>query len=163
MKILHTVESYNPAVSGMQEVVNQISERLVAMGHEVTVATKRVAERTYDELNGVKIIEFDVDGNFVRGLKGEVTNYEQFLLDSKFDVVTNFAAQQWATDIALPILDLVHGVKVFVPTGFSALYQSDYSSYFNLMKVWLTNYDINLFLSDDYRDVNFAKDNGIEN
>ncbi|MFH1005826.1 MAG: hypothetical protein V1781_10125 [Bacteroidota bacterium] len=39
MKILHTVESYYPSVGGMQEVVKQISEQLVKMGHSVTVAT----------------------------------------------------------------------------------------------------------------------------
>lgn len=162
MKILHTVESYNPAVNGMQEVVNQISERLVKMGHEVTIATRRIPERTFKELNGVKIIEFDVDGNFVRGMKGEVNRYQKFLLDSNFDIVTNFAAQQWATDISLPILERMKGVKVFVPTGFSGFYQPEFKNYFELMKEWLHKYDMNLFLSDDYRDVNFAKDNGVE-
>ena len=39
MKILHTVEYYAPSVGGAQEVVRQISERMVQRGHQVTVAT----------------------------------------------------------------------------------------------------------------------------
>ena len=45
MKILHTVESYLPARHGMSEVVRQVSERLVAKGHEVTVATSTPSAR----------------------------------------------------------------------------------------------------------------------
>jgi len=40
MKILHTVESYTPSINGMQQVVKQLSERLVLLGHDVTVATR---------------------------------------------------------------------------------------------------------------------------
>jgi glycogen synthase len=43
MKILHLVESYLPARNGMQEVVTQLSTRLVEKGHQVTVVT------SYDE------------------------------------------------------------------------------------------------------------------
>ena len=44
MKILHTVEFYHPSVGGMQEVVKQLSERLVRLGHNVTVATSQLKE-----------------------------------------------------------------------------------------------------------------------
>ena len=71
MKILHTVEFYHPSVGGMQEVVRQISERLVALGHQVTVATTALPERTEKEINGVKIVEFKISGNAVRGMSGE--------------------------------------------------------------------------------------------
>lgn len=36
MKILHTVEFYEPSVGGAQEVIKQISLQLVKRGHEVT-------------------------------------------------------------------------------------------------------------------------------
>src|SRR6266567_1231523 len=101
MKILHTVEFYSPSVGGMQEVVKQLSERLVELGHDVTVATTKLSERKEKIINGVKISEFDVSGNLVRGLKGDIEKYENFLIESDFDVVVNFAAQQWATDISL--------------------------------------------------------------
>lgn len=162
MKILHTVETYNPIVSGMQEVVKQISERLAANGHEVYVATRKVPERGSKNINGVEIVDFNISGNFVRGLTGDVEKYKEFLLTNKFDVITNFAAQQWATDIMLPVLDQIDAVKVFVPTGFSGFYEPSYTTYFELMKNWIHKYDMNFFLSDNYRDVNFAKDNGVE-
>jgi glycosyltransferase involved in cell wall biosynthesis len=162
MKILHTVEFYHPLVGGMQEVVKQLSERLVGMGHDVTIATTKLFDRKEDNINGVNIVEFNISGNAVWGLKGEVERYERFLKESNFDIVANFAAQQWATDVALPILSKIKAKKVFVPTGFSGLYVPEYKEYFEKMKGWMKEYDMNVFLSDDYRDVNFAKENGVK-
>ena len=161
MKILHTVESYYPALGGMQEVVKQISERLVKMGHEVTIATSFNKDRKVDEIHGVKIRSFKISGNLVNGLLGDVEAYINFLTNSHFDIVTNFAAQQWATDIALENLNNIKGKKIFVPTGFSGFYLDQYQSYFHKMKEWMKNYDMNIFLSDDYRDINFARKNNI--
>ena len=162
MKILHTVEFYHPSIGGMQEVVKQLSERLVLLGHDVTVATTKISERKESCIKGVKISEFSISGSFVRGLKGDIKKYEKFLIESDFDVIVNFAAQQWATDIALSVLDKIKAKKIFVPTGFSGLYAPEYVEYFKKMKTWMKQYDMNIFLSDDYRDVNFARENGIE-
>ena len=157
MNILHTVESYIPAHNGMAEVVRQISERLVRRGHRIVVATSRDPQRRNTEINGVQIEEFAISGNRVHGIRGESERYWQFLLDSSFDVVVNFAAQQWATDLALPVLTRIRGKKVFVPTGFSALYSHDYSEYYQCMKDWMHGYDMNVFHSLDYRDTVFAR------
>ena len=137
MKILHTVETYFPDTGGMVEVVKQISERLVRLGHQVTVATSKNLQRKKKMINGVHIVEFDITGNLVMGLKGEVKKYGEFLLNSKFDIITNFAAQQWATDIMLPLLDQIKAKKVNVPTGFSGLYLPRYKEYFENMKKWM--------------------------
>src|SRR5581483_11017062 len=99
MNILHTVEFYWPSTGGSQEVVRQLSERMAAMGHSVTVATTRLPARASTTINGVRIEEFDIEGNAVRGLRGEVDRYKRFLLESKFDVVMNYAAQEWAADL----------------------------------------------------------------
>lgn len=163
MRILHTVEFYPPSIGGMQEVVRQLSERLVLRGHDVTVATARIPERAASSQNGVNIREFEISGNLVNGLKGEVERYEDFLLSSDFDIITNFAAQQWATDVMLPLLDRIDAKKVFVPTGFSRLYAREYEDYFASMKTWLKKYDVNVFLSDSYRDIDFARRNGATN
>lgn len=163
MKILHAVEQYHPSVGGMQEVVRQLSERLVSLGHEVTVATTRLTERSVHELNGVRIVEFSVSGNFASGMSGEIETYREFVIDGDFDVITNFAAQQWTTDALLPLLPRLKGVKVFVPTGFSGLYDPRYRDYFTQMKFWLRQYDMNVFLSEVYRDIQFARDSGVEN
>jgi len=163
MKILHTVESYYPSIGGMQEVVKQLSERLFKLGHQVTVATRKNPERDSDIINGVQIKEFDISGNFTIGMTGEIEDYKKFLLNSDFDIITNFAAQQWATDIALPILDNIKAKKLNVPTGFSGLYKEEYALYFENMKHWMRSYDANIFLSNNYRDINFARENGIKN
>src|SRR4030095_5092779 len=55
LRILHTVQLYHPHVGGREEVVKQISERLVQRGHHVTVATGFDANRNSSPLNGVEI------------------------------------------------------------------------------------------------------------
>jgi len=163
VKILHTVEFYHPSTGGMQEVVKQLSERLAEMGHDITVATTSLPERKKSILNGVKIAGFSITGNTVRGLSGETEKYTDFLLNGDFDIITNFAAQQWATDIALPILDQINAKKVFVPTGFSGLYLPEYKNYFEKMRSWMKKYDMNIFLSNSYRDIDLARENGTDN
>jgi glycosyltransferase involved in cell wall biosynthesis len=163
MKILHVVESYDPLHHGMQQVVKQLSERLVILNHQVTVATSYHRNRTLFNINGVKIESFKIAGNAVIGYQGadkEIERYIEFVISNEFDIVTIFAAQQWSCDILLPILSEIPSKKVFVPTGFSQLYNSKYSQYFINMKDWLKSFDKLIFLSNNYRDINFAKEIG---
>lgn len=162
MKILHTVQNYAPSKGGMQEVVRQLSERLVQKGHHVTVATSAHAQRTFTRLNGVDIQSFNIQGNSVQGIQGDQEAYVNFVKNGEYDVVANFAAQQWATDILLPHLKEIKARKVFIPTGFSALYDPSYTGYFEQMKQWLRHYDANVFLSNRYRDIDFARECGVE-
>ncbi|MCC6600856.1 MAG: glycosyltransferase family 4 protein, partial [Crocinitomicaceae bacterium] len=163
LKIIHAVESYYPSVGGMQEVVKQLSERLAGIGHEVTVVTRRIPNRNFSSLNGVVIREFDISGNMVSGYTGNIAEYEHFLLNEtgEADVISFFAAQQWASDLALPLLKKISAKKVNVPTGYSGLFVPEFKEYFEKMKVWMREYDANVFLSDNYRDIHFARENGI--
>ena len=163
MKILHTVENYFPSIGGMQTVVQKLSEYLVEFGHEVTVAAAYRPDRTEDILNGVRIKSFQISGNDVTGMRGDVQAYQDFLLGSDFDVVTNFASQQWATDCMLPLLNQIRGKKVFVPTGFSKLKHPAYQAYFHKMATWLNEYDLNVFTSEKYQDFEFARSLGMQN
>lgn len=163
MKILHVVESYDPMLHGMQQVVKQLSERLVELGHTVTVATSYHNKRTIFNLNGVQIESFKIAGNAVNGYEstdGEINRYIDFVKSPRFDIVTIFAAHQWSCDILLPILNEIPSKKVFVPTGFSQLYNKKYSNYFVGMRSWLKEFDKLIFLSNDYRDINFAREYG---
>jgi glycosyltransferase involved in cell wall biosynthesis len=109
----------------------------------------------------VRVIGFDVSGNRVRGFGfGDVEKYRKFLTESNFEIVVNFAAQQWATDLALPLLKKIKAKKVFVPTGFSNLYENSYKGYFEELKKQIFDYDACVFLSDDYRDILFARELG---
>lgn len=157
MKILHTVESYLPARHGMAEVVRQLSERLVARGHQVTVATSRDPARTTETIAGVRVRDFAVGGKAALGIWGEQRAYQHYLLNCDADVIVNFAAQQWATDLTLPLLKQLKPRKVFVPTGFSALGDPLFQNYFSSMGEHMRSYDACVFLSDSYRDIEFAR------
>lgn len=161
MRIFHCVESYFPAIGGIQEVVKQLSERLVKLGHDVTVLTRHHPERKSNELNGVKIISFKIEGNPKTPEAEADKEYVKFLRTSSCDVITFFAAQQWATDLALPLLKELKAKKVSVPTGYSGLYWPEFKQYFEDMKRWIHGYDMNVYLSNDYRDINFARENNI--
>jgi glycosyltransferase involved in cell wall biosynthesis len=161
MRILHTVEFYPPSVGGAQEVVRQISERLARRGHEVTVATTKLASRGARLRNGVRIEEFEVSGSEVRGLAGDVDDYRRFVLEGAFDVVMNYAAQQWATDALFPILDRIPCVKILVPCGFSGLHQRAYRRYYARMPLVLNRYDHVVSPSATYRDTEFCRRAGV--
>jgi hypothetical protein len=49
--------------------VRQVSRRLAAAGHDVTVATTAIARRTETVIDGVRIASFNVSGNAGRGLR----------------------------------------------------------------------------------------------
>ncbi len=146
----------------MSEVVRQVSERLVAKGHDVTVLTGTHPQRGTDPIAGVRVVSFPVFGKSAVGVYGDVQGYQRFLLESDADVIVNFAAQQWATDLIFPLLPALKAKKVFVPTGFSALGDPTFASYFEKMGEWMRLYDACVFLSDDYRDINFARKAGVE-
>jgi L-malate glycosyltransferase len=157
MNILHTVEWYWPSVGGAQEVVRQISERLVKRGHSVTVATTRMESRPEGPVNGVQVREFAVSGNEVSGFRGEVSRYQDFLLGGQFDVMMNYAAQQWSTDLVYPLLDRMACRKLLAPCGFSGLYDKKYGQYFQALPYRLGRYDHLVFHSGTYRDIEFAR------
>ncbi|MBS1942219.1 MAG: glycosyltransferase family 4 protein [Bacteroidetes bacterium] len=163
LRIAHCVESYAPALGGMPEVVKQLSERMAAMGHQVMVLTSNHPQRMAGKLNGVVIQGFDITGNAVDGIQGDSSSYLLALRTGGFDVVTFFAAQQWATDAALPHLAQVPAKKIFVPTGFSALHDPRWASYFAQMPGHMKRMDLNVVLSSTYQDARFAQAHGVTN
>jgi len=163
LKILHTVEFYAPSTGGSQEVVKQISERMAAIGHDVTIATTKDKNRKFKSLNGVKIEEFDIYGNQVIGMHGDIEKYKQFLTKNNFDVIMNYAAQQWATDVMFEVIDNVKAKKVVVPCGYSALHNPDFENYFKTLPSILKKYDKSIYLTKHYQDYIFAKKNHVKN
>ncbi|CAM3601442.1 glycosyltransferase family 4 protein [Thalassospira profundimaris] len=161
MRLLFCCEFYYPSVGGVQEVMRQIAERLVLRGHDVTVATTRLAERNVDEYNGVKIVQFGVTGNLVRGMEGEVELYRQFVRTFECDAILIKAAQQWTFDALWPVLDAKQARKVFIPCGFSGLFEPSYSSYFDKIPDVLRKFDHLIFYTEKYRDVDFARRHNI--
>ena len=163
MKLLLCCEFYYPSVGGVQEVMKQIAERLVEMGHDVTIATTALPNRDFSTLNGVKIAQFAVSGNLVRGMQGEVERYREFVQTFDCDAILIKAAQQWTFDALWPILPSIHARKVFIPCGFISLYELPYQKYFQQLPDILRQFDSLIFYSNDYRDINFAREHQIPN
>lgn len=162
MRLLFCCEFYFPSVGGVQEVMRQLAERMVQRGHEVTVATTRLAERDFTEYNGVRIAEFGVSGNAVRGIEGEVERYREFVAGFDGDAILIKAAQQWTFDGLWPVLDEIRVRKVFIPCGFSGLYEPTYEQYFRDLPDILRRFDHLIFYAERYRDIDFARLHGLE-
>ncbi|MES2209894.1 MAG: glycosyltransferase family 4 protein [Chloroflexota bacterium] len=143
--------------------MRQLAERFVERGHSVTVATSALAERTARSLNGVTIAEFGVSGSLARGLQGDVDAYREFVLRGEFDILMIKAAQQWTFDALWPVLGRIAPPKVFIPCGFSGLYDPAYSEYFREMPQVLRAFDQLVFYASDCRDINFARAAGLSN
>lgn len=163
MKILIGTDYYYPSVGGQQIVLKEISERLVKRGHSVTVVTSIHTDRINTDHNGVNIKDFNISGSFVHGLAGDIQEYHNFIINGNFDVIMIKAAQGWTVDALIPILDDIKIRKIFIPCGFSALYDEYYSDYYKLMPSILKKFDHLIFYASDYRDINFARKNNINN
>jgi glycosyltransferase involved in cell wall biosynthesis len=163
MKILLCAEFFHPSVGGVQEVIKQIGLGLVRLGHDVTVATSYLEDRTESHLGSVRIVGFRASGNLARGLTGEINLYRAFVLDGQFDAVLIYAAQQWTLDGLLDILPEINARKVLVPCGFSGLYLPEYQDYFKRLSVDLLHFDALVFHARAYRDYAFATALGLQN
>lgn len=161
MKLLFCVEFYFPSLGGAQEVVRQLAERMVARGHQVTVATSKLISRTLSNHNGVTIKEFSVSGNRVRGLLGDVDIYQKFLTESDFDIVFFYAAQQWTFDAAWSVLTSIQAKKILVPCGYSGLFEPGYSEYFRELPSILSHLDRVVYHATSYRDYEFGVQHSI--
>lgn len=162
MKILFCVEFYFPSLGGAQEVVRHLAERMVRNGHAVSVATSRIDTRKSDRHSGVRIVEFRISGNMVRGMQGDVRAYQDFLANTDFDVILFYAAQQWTFDAAWPILNRIKARKVLVPCGYSGLFEPAYEEYFAALPEVLRGMDAVVYHAVEYRDVQFGASAGID-
>ena len=162
MRILHCVEFYSPSVGGSQEVVKQISERLVQRGHSVTVATSALPNRTTSQVNGVDIQEFSISGNRAYGFQGDTASYTEFLRNADFDVMMTYSAQQWTTDLSYGVLDELNGAKILAPCGFSGLRMEAFQKYFRELPSILDQFDSLIFHSEQYQDIDFARQHGLQ-
>jgi glycosyltransferase involved in cell wall biosynthesis len=163
MRLLLCCESYYPTRGGVQEVMRQIAERMVARGHEVTVATSRHPDRKSSLLNGVKIRDFRAGGKMPYGLHGEIDQYRQFVEQHAADAILIMAAQQWSFDALWPVLDRITARKVFIPCGFSCLYEPDFADYFKNIPDALKQFDRLIFNAEHYRDIDFVRGMGLTN
>jgi glycosyltransferase involved in cell wall biosynthesis len=163
MKLLLCCESYWPHRGGVQEVMRQIAERLAARGHYVTVATSRHPQRKSVAVNGVTVRSFKAGGNLVYGLSGQIGKYRQFVTTFDADAILIMAAQQWSFDALWPVLDDIKARKVFIPCGFSGLFEPYFAQYFKDLPAVLRKFDRLVFNAEKYRDIDFVRKLGLSN
>tara|TARA_Y100000816_G_C26059310_1_gene556108 strand:+ start:251 stop:1372 length:1122 start_codon:yes stop_codon:yes gene_type:complete len=157
--ILICVEFYNPHIGGAEKHVQLIAEYLFKNNCKVQIATTHLKLRKKKIINDIKINEFRIFGNCVKGYSGEVDKYQKFLVDSKFDIVIFYAAQQWTFDLSLEILTQISSKKIFIPCGFSKLNNIFYKPYYYLIKNRINYFDEIICLSKKYQDYFFCKKN----
>ena len=162
MKLLLCAEFFHPSVGGVQEVVRQLAIRMVEAGHDVTVATSFLATRESDSYRGIHIRSFDISGNQVNGMSGDVAIYQKFLLESDFNLLFVYAAQQWTFDALWEILPALQMRKVLVPCGYSGLMNPAYRGYFERLPSILGQFDALVYHAQDYRDYKFGQQHGLE-
>lgn len=163
MKIAILCEFYHPSVGGVQFFAKILAEGLAKKGNEVFVITSFEKSRDFNELNKVKINDFNVSGNFVKTIKGDIEKFYKFIYEKRnyFDIIVIIAAQTWISDLFFPILSNLSSKKIFIPTGFSMLFSKGYNEYYEKMKYWMRLFDANVFLGKDYIDYKFALESGI--
>jgi glycosyltransferase involved in cell wall biosynthesis len=160
LRILHTAATYWPSVDGVSMVVQKLSEGLAARGHEVTVATAGPARESAMR-NGVRIERFPILGNEVLGMTGETTDYQRFIGEIDCDVMMNYAAQVWSSDLVFPLLAGLRCVKVLAPCGFSMLRDERFQGYFAAMPEVMSRYDAVVVHSSCYQDAAFAFEHAV--
>ncbi len=104
MRVLLTSPFFPPLNSGLANAVHQQATTLLALGHEVVVATGGDSRKSRkDEFTGIPVEEFSITGSryFLHPVRGEVASYIEFLEKSRFDIVIMNAWQNWATDLVL--------------------------------------------------------------
>lgn len=170
MRILHTIGCYppDPGGGGATEVVRQISERLVARGHEVTIATSYSPLRADGfSLNSVSVRQFNIYAllrQSVLGIRGDIASYYSYLRNTPFDIIMNYAAQTWHADLTYRLLLQLKARTVLCACGYSGLIgwrRLVYWQYFHRLPQYLRQYDAIVYHASDYRDAHFGAKHGI--
>lgn len=164
MKILFTTESYIPVQCGVSNVVTYLAEGLVKLGHDVAVATKKIAERQNDIINGVEIYEFCVSGNPIKPYSGETDKYINFVLNYNADVIINECSQNWSTDLLLPYLQDIKEKKILHSHGFASLTlkarnpfnRLKFYRYYKTFHLYMKEYDHILYITDVIEDKRYG-------
>lgn len=121
MKILFISENYYPNLSGVPIVVQYLAEQLVK-DHDVAVLTKKVNGcKNVDEYNRVKIFRKDVYMTMFKFYGGDKVEFVDFVKNYHADVYVLEGATVVTTDILLPHLRELSGIKILHSHGFSRL------------------------------------------
>ena len=156
MKILICSEFFKPNVGGV-EIHSEVLANFLSKNHQVSIATTFLNRNNLNFKKKINIKEFKIKGSLVKGYYGELKKYENYLLNSNFDIIFFNAAQQWTFDLALPILDKIKSKKIFFPCGFSRLDNIFFKPYFEILKMKIKYFDEIICCSKNWKDYKFCK------
>ncbi|MDI6785872.1 MAG: glycosyltransferase family 4 protein [bacterium] len=165
MNILFTVEFYYPKIGGVELWTQVLAEHFASKGHKIYVATTYLENRETRNLNDVNILEFNIKGNRVKGIKeltkDDIKRYKNLILKGDFDVIFQHAAQTWHTDLIFEIIEEVKAKKILIPCGYSGLStplrRLIYYKYFKKLPRYLHKYDLLIYHYEGYRDYKFGR------
>jgi len=158
MRLLITSARYHPSVGGAEEVCRRLALDMTRRGHVVTVATGMHPDREEDVHDGVRVVSFDVRGNWALDMEGDVDGYQRFLMEGEFDVTFHYAAQVWTTDLVLPLLSALPAPAVLAPCGYPSLDDPRYARYFARLRKVLPGFAALVHHSDLCQDAWYAID-----
>ena len=118
LKILITTEQFLPIKSGVATVVSELAFKLAELGHQVTVATGKNAERNVNNYPSITICEFNIRGGFGNFYRGETNAYVNYILTSDADIIINECVQTWNSDLLFPHLSKIKAIKILHSHGF---------------------------------------------
>lgn len=122
MKVTFLVENYFPKIGGVPTVIRYLAEGLASQGYDVEVMTCYVAGRpSRERINGVHILRFDIRTNSLHIFSGNLKEYINYFLEENSDVYILECCQSITTDVLLPYLNKVKGLKILHSHGFSGL------------------------------------------
>lgn len=116
MKILFTVNTYEPNRDGVQFVTKYLAEGLVKKGHNVDLITSYFPERTTareEMICGVHVIRWDSYTRYTIHY-GDRKGYMNKVLSSanSYDCIINIATQTALTDWLIPVIGRVSAAKI---------------------------------------------------
>lgn len=162
MKLLLAAHTYWPEVNGVAEVVRQIATRLAARGHEVHVATqRRPGLRPAETVGGVQVTRFDVRGNGLTGVRGEVERYQGFVEDGRWEAIEIHCAQSWPLDSLVERLGRIGARKIFVGHGLSQFRNPTWTAYFEQLVRVVSEFDRIVALSTLLEEMDFCREAGL--
>lgn len=161
MRILHTANTYAPALDGVAEVVRHISEELASHGHEVHVATRIVPSQPVEALvNGVRVHRFSVHGNWSTGMGGSIREYRDFVASGNWDLVVHHCLQAWPTDALLEMIPTYPWPSVLVTHGLGTN-NPVYAEYYRFIPTLMPQFAAWVTISPLSEEFAFAQQNGL--
>lgn len=139
MKIVITVNKYNPNLDGVQFVTNYICEELTKLGNDIILITSLftvVKSKEFEKINGVSVFRLPMQTKHTFHF-GNKKKYRRFLLEKckDADCLINVGTQVSFTDWAFKVLKRINCKKILYVHSIwdFKIHKSDFSSFKSIL------------------------------